>query len=130
MSSTTTPYDATNGHPGATVPPVAPTAEIACNLTAIPVEHRDTHQALANYLLTEAAGAVQELADGYAIRFGADHYAAVVAFIAHERLCCPFFTFTLEVTPAAGPIWLRLTGPDGAKELLQGELGFSLPGVV
>ena len=96
---------------------------LACDLTAIPTEQRAAHQTLAQDLLTRAAAETRELPDGYAFRFPAERYVDVAAFIANERLCCPFFTFVLEVTPEHGPIWLRITGRDGVKEVLQAELG-------
>ena len=63
----------------------------------------------------------QELSDGYAFRFDADQYGRLVAFLANERLCCPFFHFALEITPAQGPLWLRITGSDAVKAFIQSE---------
>ncbi|HEY9710052.1 MAG TPA: hypothetical protein V6D48_17730, partial [Oculatellaceae cyanobacterium] len=44
---------------------------------------------------------------------------AIAKFIENERLCCPFFRFGLDVEPNSGPLWLRLTGGEGVKEILQ-----------
>jgi hypothetical protein len=44
-------------------------------------------------------------------------------FMALERLCCPFLNFVLEIEPDQGPLWLKLTGPEGVKQVLQTELG-------
>jgi hypothetical protein len=63
-----------------------------------------------------------ELPDGLAFRFPAEAYDTVVRFLAGERLCCPFLTFTLEITPERGALWLRLTGPAGIKEFIRAEL--------
>jgi len=98
---------------------------IACDLTAIDAEVRATHLESAEYLLRAGAAEVQELPDGLAFRYAAEQYPQVAQFIATERLCCPFFTFVLEVTPANGPIWLRITGDARVKEFLQGELNRS-----
>lgn len=95
---------------------------LACDLTAIAPEQRIDHQRLAHDLLTHAAAETRELADGYAFCFPAERYGEVTAFIANERLCCPFFRFGLEVTPERGPIWLRITGREGVKAVLQAEL--------
>lgn len=95
---------------------------LACDLGAIAPDARAAHQALAAELLQHAAEEIVELADGYAFRFAAERYADLAAFIANERLCCPFFTFTLEVAADAGPLWLRLTGRDGAKAIVRAEL--------
>jgi hypothetical protein len=96
---------------------------IACDLTAIDAGVRSTHVESAKQLLHQGAREVQELPDGYAFRYDAAQYPEVVQFIANERLCCPFFTFVLEVTPAHGPLWLRITGGEGVKEFMQSELG-------
>ncbi|MFL5806860.1 MAG: hypothetical protein ACJ8CR_34670 [Roseiflexaceae bacterium] len=92
---------------------------IACDLTAIPAGEREAHELLARQLFFETVPERQELPDGYAFRFRADQYPVLAEFIANERRCCPFFRFTLEVTPAQGPLWLRLTGGDGVKDFIQ-----------
>ncbi len=101
--------------------PVAPPV-FACDLTALTWEQRAQHHRATTYLLTEAVQEIQALPQGYAFRFAADTYATVAEFVALERLCCPFVTFAIEVQPDRGPIWLRLTGPEGAKEFLRLEL--------
>jgi hypothetical protein len=98
---------------------------LACDLTAIPEDQRANHQRNASYLFSHVAQEVQELPQGYAIRFAADAYTLVTAFVANERLCCPFFTFRVEVLPQQGPIWLRITGPEGVKPLLRAALNFA-----
>jgi hypothetical protein len=95
--------------------------QLACDLAAIPLEEREAHELLARRLFFDAVPERQELPDGYAFRFRADQYALLTAFIANERLCCPFFRFTLEVAPAQGPLWLRLTGDEGVKEFIHAE---------
>jgi hypothetical protein len=92
---------------------------IACDPTAIDAEYREAHLEAAGHLLRDGALEVQELHDGYAFRYAAEQYAQVTEFIANERLCCPFFTFNLEVTPAQGPLWLRITGSEEIKAFLQ-----------
>jgi hypothetical protein len=101
---------------------------LACDLTAIPPDERDGHTAAARALFAAVAEA-RDLPDGHAFRLPAESRLLTLAaeFIARERLCCPFFTFTLEVTPARGPLWLRITGPDGARKILTAELGHLLP---
>lgn len=44
-------------------------------------------------------------------------------FIKTERLCCPFFTFHLKVKDDQSKVLLELTGPEGAKEFIQTEIG-------
>ncbi len=95
---------------------------IACDLTALDAEVRATHLSTAEHLLRDGAAEVRELPDGYAFRYAAAQYAEIAQFIANERLCCPFFTFTLEVTPAHGPLWLRITADERVKDFLVHEL--------
>lgn len=75
--------------------------------------------AAAEEILLQAADETTELADGFAFRFPEDRYPAVAAFVAKERRCCPFFAFSLDVSPHAGPISLRITGGLDAKNLLK-----------
>lgn len=99
------------------------TQPLACDLTAIPAAVREEHILTAPQLFA-AAQEVQELSNGYAIRFLNEpgQFIAVARFIENERLCCPFFNFGLEIEPNNGPLWLRLTGGEGVKELLRGTL--------
>ena len=101
--------------------PVRQKIPLACDLTAIPAEEREAHERLARQLFFETAPVREELPDGYAFLFQADQYPLVAAFIANERLCCPFFRFTLEVPPAQGALWLRVTGDEGVKEFVDAE---------
>lgn len=105
---------------------------LACDLTAIPVDVREEHVVSAPRLFSTAQE-VRELADGFAIRFENDagKFMSIVKFIENERICCPFFRFGVELEPNGGPVWLRLTGAEGIKELLrsgllEGEEGNSL----
>jgi hypothetical protein len=95
---------------------------LACDLTAIPGAERPDHYARSERLMSDAVQECQELADGYAFRYHADAYAELVAFIGNERRCCPFFHLTLEVSPAQGPIWLRITGEEGVKDYFRSVL--------
>ena len=94
----------------------------ACDLLAIPPAARGPHQRLTRRLMAEAVGEIREAPDGVALRFPADEYEAVAQFVARERLCCPFLRFTVEVAPGGGPLWLRLSGPEGVTEFLRTEL--------
>jgi hypothetical protein len=92
-------------------------------MTALPADEREAHHALIRQLMTELVGEIRELPDGLAFRFPSGEYEVVCRFVSRERLCCPFLTFSLEVSPERGPLWLRLTGPAGVKAFLRAELG-------
>ncbi len=47
----------------------------------------------------------------------------LATWIDDERRCCPFLDLAIEKEPQDGPLWLRLTGPEGVKEFLKAELG-------
>jgi hypothetical protein len=66
-----------------------------------------------------------ELSDGYAFRFpGTDKVIdELTAFIKSERTCCDFFIFGLSISGDKSEAWLELTGPEGAKDFITGELG-------
>jgi len=93
---------------------------LACDLTAIPASAREEHVLTAPQLF-RLAQEVQELPDGFAIRFlhSPGRFMQMATFVENERLCCPFFNFELDVEPNNGPLWLRLTGQEGVKGLLR-----------
>jgi hypothetical protein len=95
-----------------------PALPLACNLLAIDPAHRLTHITAGSTMFHTMVQEQQDLPDGLAFRFAADAYAEVTAFIAQERHCCPFFHFQLDVPPDHGPLWLRITGAEGAKAVL------------
>jgi hypothetical protein len=92
-------------------------------MLALSPEERQSHQALIGRLFGSLVLETRELADGYAYRFAGEYYPLVAEFITHERLCCPFLTFGLTVTPERGPVWLHLTAPGDVKPFLTEELG-------
>ena len=96
---------------------------IACDLTAIPVEVRETHMSEVKSLFAKVQE-VREVPDGQAFRFGNDPgiVLELANFVEYERLCCPFFAFGIEVEAGGGPLWLRLTGGEGVKEFWQAML--------
>jgi hypothetical protein len=95
---------------------------LVCVPSAIPARERAQHFVLARELLNSQAAERADLPDGYAFRFAADKLVELVRFIDNERKCCPFMTFHLQIGPQAEPIWLRMTGPEGTREVLQAEL--------
>ena len=98
---------------------------LACNYSAIPLEEWDAHL-LNGQQLFDLAQETLELSNGFAFQFLADTPAILKAaqFISTERLCCPFFKFTLELEPDSGSLWLRITGPEEAKQVLEAGLNW------
>ncbi len=93
---------------------------IACDPSAIDEAEHDEHRRVSNALF-ERITDLRELSDGYAFRLPAetDVVQAAGTFVSRERLCCPFFHFTLKVSSAKGPVWLELTGRDGVKAYIE-----------
>lgn len=98
---------------------------LVCNSAAIPKEVRPLHEANTERIFTSVQE-VRELETGYALRLAdeADLLQTAVAFLHYERLCCPFFHFTLEMEPDQGPVWLHITGATDVKAFLHSE-GFA-----
>jgi len=92
---------------------------LVCTLSAA---ERTQRAAVVSDLLGEAEQ-TSELSDGYAYRFpgSADWAARLLDYVVFERQCCRFFTFELAFEPNQGPIWLRLRGPEGVKQLIGGD---------
>lgn len=100
-------------------------AAFVCDMSAMSAEQRARHRVVVRQLL-ESTTAIEELPDGYAARFEAEpaRLMLIAEFIALEHLCCPFFTLGLEAEPDRGPLWLRITGPEGIKPFIRAEFGF------
>lgn len=94
-----------------------------CDMTVFSPEERERHVAAIRQMLN-AVREAREIAGGHAFRFEPDSEVLLklAEFIAGERLCCPFLNFDLRVEAEGGPVWLRLTGPEGVKEFLRMEL--------
>ena len=96
---------------------------IACVPDAIPREQRAAHFALAKRLFTELAEARGAIPGGYVLTFRADALLLIARFVDNERRCCPFIQFEIAVSADAGPVFLRMNGPDGTRSLIEAELG-------
>ena len=96
---------------------------IMCVVGALDAKQLARHQELRQQL-REKTQEVRELADGYALRLPAENgmILSVAEFLTLERMCCPFFSFELEVGRDEGALWLKLTGREGVKEFLKSQL--------
>ena len=91
---------------------------IACNLTESEFQIRrgSTLERVRNL-----AKEVKSLKAGYSFRFTPEDglLLDLAAMIEQERKCCPFLDFELIVESATGPLWLKITGPEGTKSFLR-----------
>ncbi len=97
---------------------------LACDFGAMDDGQRERYLGLRR-LLGEDFVEARELDTGYAFRHssGADVLVALAEYVSLERLCCPFFDFAIEVGRGGGGVWLRMTGPEGAKGVLEAAMG-------
>ena len=94
-----------------------------CDLAAMNIEQRTRYRHVTQQIRT-ATPVIEELADGYRLRFGMDSSLCLIVaeFMTLERLCCPFLDLTLEIAREGGPMQLKLTGSVGVKQFLRAEL--------
>jgi hypothetical protein len=97
---------------------------LACEMGAMDAEQRERYRALRPLLSADFMEA-RELENGYAFRHSSDAgvLVALAEYVSLERLCCPFFDFAIEVGRDGGEVWLRMTGPEGAREVLEDAMG-------
>lgn len=99
-----------------TLPPVA------CDRSAI----RDVKQyrALSDQFRASILGCA-ELPDGYSYTLKGELLTlkTLGEWMELERRCCPFLNFELSVSGTDSRWWLTLTGPEGAKAILEREFG-------
>jgi hypothetical protein len=97
----------------------------ACDLSAIDAELRERHSAAWEVIRAQMQQMI-EVDSGFMFRYPASEamFSALAAFIAGERLCCPFFDFGVSVPHGEDVIWLSLTGREGVKDFLRAELNF------
>ena len=101
-------------------PAVDPNAPVACDvfLSADPVQDqrlvvlRQRRCAPPQHVSGET---------GLVLRFRAVPWELAVAFVEHERLCCPFLTFELEER-SNDELQLRVWGRPGTLEFIRGDL--------
>ena len=98
-------------------------SKISCKLTTPELRQRKASViAMLKKLMVEK----QEISNGFRYKFdGSDQTLDLLNdFIKTERLCCDFFTFRLTVADQESPVWLELSGPEGAKAFIENEIEF------
>jgi len=109
----------------AALPARAETAgKFACNLKALTPEQRTAHEALTGRLF-KSVETRREIPSGFELRVDSKKMSIVelATWVDDERRCCPFLGLAIEKEPQNGPLWLRLTGPEGVKDFLRAEMG-------
>jgi hypothetical protein len=101
---------------------LAANTPFACNMLAMTNAEREQHGVLSRQLFA-AVREQRELADGYAFRLPPEQWLPAARWAALEGKCCPFFAFELASSSNSGPLWLRITGPPGAKAFMKEEFG-------
>lgn len=96
--------------------------DLICIPDAILRSERAAHFELGRRLFTELAEERTDLTTGIALRFSSGVLPLVTRFVENERKCCPFLQVEIEIAAGDGPLWLRLTGPQGTRELIEAEL--------
>jgi len=97
----------------------------ACNAFALSPEIRKRHFEKLGPALLKLKKSTRELPDGYEFELPADNktYQLLTEWAFQERLCCPFFDIDLCLDREKGPLWLRLTGRPGTKEMIKDKFG-------
>lgn len=95
----------------------------ACNVSALTKEERARYSLVKKQLMADKKE-VKDLPDGYSFRFAANAQAIkdVAEFVTYERACCPFINFDMGVS--GEDLSLKLSGPEGTKELLKEAFSF------
>ena len=93
---------------------------ITCKLTTPELQKRKT-EVLAS--LKAKVLKTEELPNGYSyLFFSTDkNIDEITAFIKTERTCCDFFGFKISIQD--NDLWLTITGEDGTKDFITGEMG-------
>jgi len=94
-----------------------------CGGDALAPSERARHAALTEQLRS-AVKWVQELPLGYAFRFPDDPEISprLVEWVVLERRRCPSIDFEILLSEKGEPVILRLTGHEGVKEFVAGQL--------
>jgi hypothetical protein len=95
-----------------------------CNMSVLTPHERERHSQNTTNLMKTLQG-VAEVANGYSFHFANETQTIlqIAEFISLERLCCPFFDFTLQLRAEDKSITLQIAGTDGIKDFIRSEFG-------
>jgi hypothetical protein len=95
----------------------------ACNRMALTPDQRKRHFDELGPKLRSLKKSFRELPNGYEFEFSPDSNTVqlVEEWAVGERACCPFFDIDMHLEREGGSLWLRLTGREGVKQLIQAD---------
>jgi hypothetical protein len=95
----------------------------ACNRAALTPEARKHHFDEVGPSLRARITKIRELTDGFEFETPSDAltFQLLTEWVAAEHLCCPFFDIDVRLEREAGPLRLRLTGPEGVKQFIRAD---------
>lgn len=94
---------------------------LVCSLTSPELQNR---KATVLSELRKKVLVKKEEANGYSFKFsGSDSTInQLTDFIKSERQCCAFLTFNLQIEDAQSNVWVTISGPEGTKNFITGEM--------
>lgn len=92
--------------------------QLVCKL--IGAEKMEKKELLKTAIFSQVKG-IDELENGYNLKFEDknDILLKLTDYLMIEKECCPFFNFDLSILPNAKGISLKITGQEGAKDMLK-----------
>lgn len=109
--------------------PTHPHLPLVCDLTVLTAEQRRRLENLSAELFGQV-NVVEVLDNGYDITFpdaSPETLKNLAEFVAYDSLCCAFLRHTISIPEGPGPAHLVMTGRDGAREVIAGDLASLLP---
>ncbi|MDX1932856.1 MAG: low molecular weight phosphatase family protein [Capsulimonadales bacterium] len=99
--------------------PLTPSEALSRQCHSLSDGQRQRRQALLRNLLPRLQG-IEEISEGLLLRFPAATVigSEVMEWVMIERSACPFLTVVLALEAGAEVITVRMTGPDGTREML------------
>lgn len=100
--------------------PTSTDLPLVCDLGVLTSDQRERLEKLSADLFQRAA-AIEALDNGYDITYpdvSPGTLAQLAEFVAYDSLCCAFLEHAIVVGPGPGPAHLRLTGGEGAREVI------------
>ncbi len=96
----------------------------ACNVDALTPKEQDRHFKELGPMLRSIRKDVHDLKNGYEFQSASDGktYQRVSEWAEQGSRCCPFFRIELRLKSGGGPLWLKLTGREGAKEFIRTDM--------